>query len=301
MKRFGVPLLWLAVFAALVAVAGPVGIALRERDTAAALPDGVPGRMLDVGGRRVHVVEAGAGAPLVLVHGFGSSTHDFEELVLAPLAASHRVIALDLYGYGWSERSDAFHYGWSLWAEQLAGTLDALGIERASVLGHSMGGAVAAVFAARHPDRVDRLILADAFYPPEPGGVPLPFRVLKAPVLGELVLASLADASAPGFSDAHHERALAWYRIPGTRHGMLEYVRDPAKLPELTAAYPAIAAPTLLLHGTADAFVSYTAMERAAPAIRNARIVSLTGGTHFPFRDAPDDFVREVLGFLAPP
>ena len=257
--------------------------------------------MLDVGGRRVHVVEQGAGPAIVLIHGFGGSTYDFEELVLAPLARSNRVIAVDLFGFGWSERSDAFRYGWKLWADQLAGTLDAMGIERASLVGHSMGGAVAAVFAAKYPERVDRLILADAFYPPAPGEIPLPFRVLRTPVLGEIALGLLPDASAPGFSEAHHERALAWYRIPGTRRAMLRYVRDPSKLDELAAAYPAIAAPTLVLHGTADPFVAFVAMERAVPAIRTARVVPLANGGHFPFRDAPDWFVGEVDAFLAEP
>jgi pimeloyl-ACP methyl ester carboxylesterase len=100
-------------------------------------------------------VEKGPGAPLLLVHGFGASTFDYEERVLEPLARSHKVVAVDLYGFGWSERNDEFAYGWALWSEQLAGTLDALGIERAAIAGHSMGGAAAAVFAARHPERVE--------------------------------------------------------------------------------------------------------------------------------------------------
>jgi pimeloyl-ACP methyl ester carboxylesterase len=170
--------------------------------------------------------------------------------------------------------------------------------ERASVAGHSMGGAFAAYFAARYPHRVDRLILANALYPSQPGEVPLIFRGLRTPILGEIMLGAVADASAPGFSAAHHERAVAWYRIRGTRSAMLEYVRDPAKMPALTAAYPEIAAPTLVLHGRADESVDYAAMERAAPAIRNAKIVPLPGG-HFLLRDDPDAFVRAVNEFLA--
>ena len=295
----------IAAFAILALIAsatalGPLAIRWREPDDGRTLPSGVPGRLLDVAGRRVHVVELGEGPPLLLIHGFGASTDDFQEFVLAPLARSHHVVAVDLYGFGWSDRGDDLAYGWSLWSEQIAATLDALGIHRSSLLGHSMGGAVAAVFAARHPDRIDRLILADAFYPPTPEEISWPFRLLRTPVVGELVLGLVADASAPGFSQAHHERALGWYRIHGTRHAMLRYVRDPTKLAELTAAYPAIMAPTLVLHGKADEFVRYAAMQRATPAIRGARIVTLTGG-HFPFRDDPEPFVRDVEAFLAEP
>ena len=280
---------------------GPIAMALREPDDGRTLPPGVPGRFVDVAGHRVHVLEAGAGPPLVLLHGFGGSTYDFEEFVLAPLAKSHRAIAVDLFGFGWSERSDDFDYGWTLWSNELAGTLDALGVERASVAGHSMGGAVAAVFAARHPARVDRLVLADAFYPPEPGEVPLVFRSLQQPVLGEILLGLVGDPSVPGSSTAYRERARPTYRIAGTRRGWLRYVRDQGKRGELAAAYPAIAAPTLVLHGTADDSVPYAAMERATPAIRNARIVGIPDGGHFLLRDTPDVFVRETEGFLATP
>jgi pimeloyl-ACP methyl ester carboxylesterase len=212
MRRVATVLLCLAVLVAAAAALGPLAISLREPDDGRVLPPGVTGRLLDVGGHRVHVVERGTGPALVVIHGFGGSTVDFEEIVLEPLSRRHRVIAIDLYGFGWSERSDDFAYGWTLWSEEVAGVLDALGVARASVLGHSMCGAVAAVLAARHPDRVDRLILADALYPQEPDEAPLVFRGLRTPVLGELMLGMVSDGSAPGFSAVHAERAGAWYR-----------------------------------------------------------------------------------------
>jgi len=301
MKRASFVLSGLVVGIGLVAALGPAAIAWREPSDGLQLAPGVAGRLIDVGGRRVHVVERGEGPPLLLIHGFGASTYDFEEFVLQPLSRSHRAIAVDLFGFGWSERRDDFRYGWALWSDQLAGTLDTLGIDRASIAGHSMGGAVAAVFAARHPDRVDRLILADALYPSKPGEIPWVFRALRTPVLGELMLGLVADASAPGFSSAHHEHALAWYRIRGTRRAALDYVREPNKRSELEAAFPRIAASTLILHGTNDQSVPYAAMERAAPAIRMVRIVSIPGGKHFLLRDTPSTFVREVDEFLAEP
>ena len=290
---------WIAALLGVVALAAWVGT--RERAAGDTLPSSVPGRIVDVGGRRVHVVERGEGPPLLLVHGFGASTADYEEHVQGLLARSHRAIAVDLYGFGWSERSADFRYDLALWSDQLAGTLDALGAARASVVGHSMGGAVAAYFAAHHPERVDRLILADALYPLAPAEIPLVFRALRTPLVGEALLALSADPSAPGFSAAYRERAREWYRIRGTRSAFLRYVRDPDRPAELTASYPKIAAPTLVLHGSADAFVPVAAMERAAPAIPAARIVTIADGGHFLLRDTPDRFVQEVDAFLAEP
>jgi len=302
MRRLRNCLLVLVLLVAALLASGPLLIALREPDALPATsPAGVAGRFLDLPGGRTHVVEAGSGAPLLLVHGFGASTADFEETVLEPLARSHRVIAVDLYGYGWSERRDDYRYGWTLWADQLAATLDALGIARASIAGHSMGGAAAAMFAVRHPDRIDRLILADALYPLLPEERPPIFRLLHTPMLGEVALGLVRQASGPGFSAAHGEYAAAWYRIRGTRSGALRYVRDDAGRAEIADAYPRIAAPTLVLHGTADTFVPIAAMERIAPTIPHARIVRIAGGGHFICRDVPDTFVREVDAFLAEP
>lgn len=292
---------FIAVGAALVvgAVLVVVATRLREPDAGLTLPPGVPGRLVDVHGRRVHVVEAGSGAPLLLVHGFGGSTHDFEEFVLEPLAASHRVIAVDLFGFGWSGRSDDFRYGWALWAGQLAATMDVLGVERASLAGHSMGGAVAAYFAATHPTRIDRLVLADALYPAESGETPLVFWALYTPGVGETILALVDEASAPGFSPAYRARARAWYRIQGTRRAALRYVRDSGKFDELARVYPSISAPTLVLHGTDDESVPYASMQRAVASIPDRRVVPIRGGRHFLLRDTPEIFVRQVQEHLA--
>lgn len=291
-------LLGLAALGVLLVALGPALIGLRERDDdTGVLPPAIPGRMLAVGGHHVHVVERGAGPAILLVHGFGGSTHDWEQFVLEPLARERRVLAVDLFGVGWSARRDDVPYDWTLWSDELVGVLDALGIARASVAGQSMGGAVAAVFAARHPDRIDRLVLVDALYPRPPEEVPFAFRALQTPVVGELAAGALPALVPPGVDADYAARARLWFRIAGTRRGLLSFVRDPGKLAELTAAYPRIAAPTLVIHDPKDPFVAYAAMERSAPLIRNTRIVSIPEGGHFPQRGNPEALVRLLEDF----
>ena len=120
-----------------------------------------PGKDIEVDGVNLHYVEAGSGPPLLLLHGLNGSTFSFR--VLMPYLTQHfRAIAIDLMGFGYSERPRDRDYSLTAQAGLIAGFLDAMGIEKASVLGHSLGGAVAMRFAAQFPERIDRLILASS-------------------------------------------------------------------------------------------------------------------------------------------
>lgn len=111
-----------------------------------------------LGGVRLHYVEAGAGEPLVLLHGIGASLEDWEFQIPA-FARHYRVIAPDLRGFGRSERRAPFtvaQFAADVWA-----LLDALGITQCLLVGHSMGGAVALQMSVDQPERIRRLVLAD--------------------------------------------------------------------------------------------------------------------------------------------
>ena len=120
-------------------------------------------RLVIVGGRSTVVAEAGRSTDpaLVLVHGFGGSTFGWRA-VMAPLAArGWHVVALDLPGFGLSEKSWSFDYDHETQARYVLATMDQLGVERAVIVGHSMGGNVAAWIAALAPERVAGLALVD--------------------------------------------------------------------------------------------------------------------------------------------
>jgi len=120
-------------------------------------------RFIRANGVRLHVLDwGGTGAPLVLIGGSDDSPHHFDDLARR-LTDRFRVIAPARRGHGQSEEL-AEPYDVDVLAEDLRQLLDSLGIERASVLGHSFGGAEITRFAALHPERVDRLIYLDAHY-----------------------------------------------------------------------------------------------------------------------------------------
>ncbi len=291
----------LAVVLALLGArfAGSKAMSANEPDSLAEVAARFPGRTLQVDGHAVHVVEQGSGPLLLLVHGFGASTYDFEQHVLGPLSETHRVVAVDLFGMGLSERRADFPYDFAGWADQLAGTLDALGAERAIVAGHSMGGAVASVFAVRHPERVAGLVLIGALYPSTRSETPWIFLALRTPLIGELGIGLRANLAPPHAPADYLARMAAVSRIAGTRAAMIRYIRTPGKFEALEAAYPKLRMPTLILHGSEDANVSHAAMLRAAPKIRGANVVTLEGKGHFLLWEAPERVVAELQGFSA--
>lgn len=306
------PLLpWLARFAVagllslgVLWLAGTFLIRWDEPVDGTALPDGVAGRMIAAGGRQVHVVEAGPGIPddepIVFIHGFAGSTFDWEERVMPALATSHRVIAIDLLGMGLSERPDGFAYGFNAWRRQVVDVLDALGLARATIVAHSLGGAVASIVAGEHASRVAKLVLVAPVVPLEQDERPWFFKMLEIPGIGEMMLGTSDHLPAlPGFSDGYHARAHAAFLRRGTRDALLTYLRHGRDLPRLVAAYRTIEAPTLVVAGMVDDTVPYPAIRRWAPAIHDAVVLPLEDTGHWVMRDQPSRLASAIDDFVA--
>jgi 2-hydroxy-6-oxo-octa-2,4-dienoate hydrolase len=128
------------------------------------------GTTIDAGGIKTNYLEAGHGPAVVLVHGSGPGVTGYANwrLTMPTLAEQFRVIAPDMVGFGYTERPSGLRCDVDVWADQVVGLLDALGLERASVVGNSFGGAIALRVAARHPERVHKLALMGSV------GVPFP-------------------------------------------------------------------------------------------------------------------------------
>ncbi len=140
---------------------------------------------VEIHGARIAYQEQGTGPPVLLIHGLGASSV-FWKATLPALAARHRVIAPDLPGFGESSRP-AVAYSPGIYPPYLVGLLDRLGIPRAAVVGHSMGGLIALRLCRDHPDRVERLALLSSTGMPWPDP-PILERVGRLPGIGELIL-----------------------------------------------------------------------------------------------------------------
>jgi pimeloyl-ACP methyl ester carboxylesterase len=257
-------------------------------------------------GHRWAVLEAGSGPRVVLVHGFTGSKENWLPMFSA-LVADHELIAPDLPGWGDSERQAGADYGFAAQAERLAAWLRQLPESGGplTLVGHSMGGGVAALVAARHPDLVDRLVLLDA------AGVHFddndftravargehPFEVSDRATL-DRQLGLVFDR--PPWVPWPADRALIARRVADQpfERDVLERIarRDEALQPGLEAA--AIRAPTLLLWCRADRIIDVSAAARYAERIADTRTILLDGCNHMPMMEQPAATAEALRGFI---
>jgi len=266
-----------------------------EPDSGATLPDGVPGRFIDVGGRRVHIVEQGSGRPLLLVHGTAGTTLDWESSVLDDFARDHRVIAVDLFGMGFSSRLGS-RFTFEVWTRQLADTLAVLGIEHATLIGQSLGGAVVTSFAGDHPRLADRVVSVDSGPWINPAMIPM----LSARYVDRLVNRRGYWPDRPEQGSAYATRLRDVYRIEGTRDDLAAIVRG--QFLDGRNYFRSIAAtrcPTLLIHGGADRIIPIRAARSLLKRIPGSELVVIEGAGHFAMQDAPARFVEECNRFFA--
>lgn len=267
-----------------------------------------PGGMVYVRGTGLHYVERGAGPPLVLVHGFLGSTVTFSELI-ERLEPHRRVIALDLPGFGYSDRPLDIDRSHTAVAELLCAALDRLGIERAAVLGHSMGGVIAARLAAAHPERVERLILVGSPAPDEVRRLPLyPLLRPVLPILFALTLANLPRLRRslrgltydPTFITDQRWQAYAYpSRLHGSTYALIKLLGDVRRDVPLDPAR--IGVRTLLLWGEADTAVPLRVAHRLHALLPDARLEVVPRAGHLVLEEQPDASVGAILRFLGVP
>ncbi|MCW2926648.1 MAG: putative hydrolase or acyltransferase of alpha/beta superfamily [Thermoleophilia bacterium] len=171
--------------------------------------DGVVHKYADVDGVRLHYAEAGAGEPLVLIHGFPQNWYMWRK-VIPELSKHYRVIAPDMRGTGWSD-APRTGYGKEQIADELAAFMDEVGAPRAKVMGHDWGGYVGFMLALRHPEKVEKYLALNIATPwPSAKAIPDAWRfgyqpVLAAPVLGAALLRRPAVIRAMLEGAAHHD------------------------------------------------------------------------------------------------
>ena len=258
-----------------------------------------------VEGARVRYVDVGEGPPVVLIHGFGASLDSW--LTVVPvLAKSHRVLALDLKGFGWSDRPEG-DYSPAAEARIVLALMSARGIDRAAIVGQSWGGAIALSVVAAAPARVTRVVIY--------GGLAFEDQVTgfmswtRVRGLGELMFWLMWDPTLLGENAdrAFYDKSLvtadgldriaAAQRRPGARAAAYAAVSQ-IRMTELEQRYRTMTQPFLLLWGREDAIVPRRFGERLARELPNAKLIVYPRCGHLPQFEAPRS-TQDLATFLA--
>jgi pimeloyl-ACP methyl ester carboxylesterase len=266
-----------------------------EARAAAAYPPA--GRFLTVAGARLHYIDVGRDSsnapPIVLIHGNPGSVEDFDRLIPA-LATSHRVIAVDRPGHGYSERPDMRAATPLAQARQLHAALEQLGVRRPILVGHSWGGALALSYALEFPNDVAGLTLLGtrAYHDPEPPDAL--YVLLRRPVIGPMLRHTLVPIFGRGTLEA---RFAAAYRPDSVQRDHLAFARALWMRPgELGATvwdafllqdqaggmarrYSSIGVPVMLLAGDQDGLLPES--QQLADQLPNAWIEVLSNTGHY--------------------
>ncbi len=264
-----------------------------------------PATFKTIAGTRVHYIDVGEGPPVVLIHGFASSLNAWKG-VAETLKKNHRVIALDLKGFGWTDRPEG-DYSPKAQSKLVYGLLDSLGVDHAAIVAHSWGSSVALQMALDAPKRVDRIALYDAWVYEEQ--LPVFFLFARADGVGEALFSMFYDQR------ADDKMAIAFYDKELVTEAFVESVEEQLDRPGTTAAalaavrgqhydqvqkrYGSIDKPVLLLWGREDKVTTLDYGERLSKDLPRAKLVVYPQCGHFPMIEAKAPSTRELVEFLA--
>ena len=267
-----------------------------------------------VAGAKVHYQRAGEGRPLLLLHGLVGSAKNWRRNI-SFLSRDSDVYAIDLFNMGESERVPGLDAGLEATADRLVAYMDALGLQEADIAGHSHGGAVAMMLAARHPDRVRRLILFApanpfcdlgkqliSFYQTRFGAwfarlIPFFPRMLKATALSRMYgdPRRVSKGALEGYTEH--------LNIPGTVDHVLQIVqRWFVDMRLLRSALTGLAEkPALLIWGDRDRAVGLRSARELQRTLPKSSLLILPGVGHIAFEEMPDICNQAMRDWLINP
>ncbi len=258
-----------------------------------------------VDGSRIRYVDTGTGPAVVLIHGLAASIYSWRHTILPLVQGGFRVIAFDNRGFGSSDKPAA-GYSNAAYVDLLFELLDSLQIGEAVLVGHSMGGAIAAEAALTRPDRVRGLVLVDA----AGLGVRWPFmlRVARWPMVGALFDGFRGRGATAGilkmlYADPSHvtdqdvDQYYAPLAEPGAGRALRGVLRQ-FRFDLLRGRIDSIAAPTLVMWGSGDRLIPPSVGEALVAELPRGAFVLVPGAGHALPEEAPEAFNRTFLAFL---
>jgi pimeloyl-ACP methyl ester carboxylesterase len=304
-----------------IVVAALAGLALATQAGVLLIQRAFPpqGRMVEVAGATLHVVELGprdaAGPPIVMLHGASSNLEAMRQSVGERLAQNHRVILIDRPGHGWSTRARVEDSTPGVQGRMIGQALAKLGVGKAIIVAHSWAGALGLRMALDYPERVAGAVLLAPVAYPWPGGVGHYNKLVATPLIGPLLAYTVTLPlayllAAPGARGVFLPQQMPEDFVTSTATPLLlrprEFLANARDLVTLKAAvaeqaprYSEITAPITILAGDADKTVSTNIHSRPlAATAANARLIVLPGVGHMVQNAVPDLVISEVEAMI---
>ena len=263
---------------------------------------------------RLAVMDKGKGRPILLLHGFATSSFTWQAIE-PELAKSHRVIAVDLRGFGASDKPLDDHYSIFDQADAIEAFIEQENLKDLTIVGHSFGGGIALALALRATEqghsRIRNLVLIDSIAYKQP--IPIFFQLLQIPVLGEVSMTLVPPEvqATQGLRLAYYDRdkitarAVAEYAntlySPASKHALIKTVEQiiPPNIEEISSRYKTIKLPTLVLWCKDDKVVPPIFGRRLRADIKPSELVVFDHCGHMPQEEKPEDTARAIEAFLA--
>lgn len=266
---------------------------------------------VEVEGLRLHYTTVGEGPPVILLHGWPTSSFLWRN-VMPHLAAANRVIALDLPGFGGSDKPLDASYSFIFYERILEGFVEALGIDSTGLAVHDLGGPLGVFWVCRQPHRLDRLALLNTLIYPNPSWAVILFVLsTKLPVIRSYMASprGLAFAMRLGIANKHKvtEEVLAGVQAPfasrEARRALLAagHGLSPKGFVEITKKLPALEVPVRIVYGEKDRILPDVAktMARVQRDLPQTQATALPDCGHFLQEDQPDEIGRLLAPFFA--
>ena len=264
-------------------------------------------KVAEIGERFVSYVDEGAGEPVILIHGIPTWGYLWHRLVPV-LAEQNRVLAPDLIGFGYSDKSDDFDRSIARQAEMIDALMGKLEIERANIVAHDIGGGVALRLATLYPHRVNKLCVMNSVSYDSwaiEGMIQLGHPSAYYMASASTTVATLRQMLKQGFAETPDDEVLDGIFAPySTEVGKLSLIRNATALntnltTEITHLLHKIEAKTLILWGVEDKFQLLKFGKRLSDDIPNAKLIQIKDAGHFVMLDQPEEVADHVFSFLA--